>query len=134
MVIVFCTPNGWDAVQQGFLRNAAIRAGVVRDRDVDGRIDFITEGEASVHYALEHSKSNQWMRPGSVFAVADAGGSTVDSTLYECKSVDPLRLEEVCASECVQVCRAFFSFDIRSHMHHTDRQEEYLSTEQCGNS
>ena len=43
-----------------------------------------------------------------VFAVVDAGGSTVDSTLYECKKTTPkLILEEVCASECVQAGSVF---------------------------
>ncbi|PVF93781.1 hypothetical protein CPB86DRAFT_818517 [Serendipita vermifera] len=107
MIFVFCTPNGWDAIQQGFLRSAAVQAALVMEQDADGRIDFITEGEASVHYALQHSKSNQWLRPGFIFAVTDAGGSTVDSTLYECKSAEPLRLEEVCASECVQAGGVF---------------------------
>ena len=43
-----------------------------------------------------------------MFAVVDAGGSTVDSTLYECKKTIPkLILEEVCASECVQAGSVF---------------------------
>ena len=43
-----------------------------------------------------------------MFAVVDAGGSTVDSTLYECKETTPkLVLEEVCASECVQAGSVF---------------------------
>ena len=43
-----------------------------------------------------------------MFAVVDAGGSTVDSTLYECKKTTPkLVLEEVCASECVQAGSVF---------------------------
>ena len=43
-----------------------------------------------------------------MFAVVDAGGSTVDSTLYECKEATPkLILEEVCASECVQAGSVF---------------------------
>ncbi len=61
---------------------------------------FVTEGEALVHYALGYTQSAQWLREGVVFAVVDAGGSTVDSTLYECKDTTPkLILEEVCASE-----------------------------------
>jgi len=45
-----------------------------------------------------------------VFAVVDAGGSTVDSTLYECKGTTPkLILEEVCASECVQAGSVFIN-------------------------
>ena len=36
--------------------------------------------------------------------IVEIGGSTVDSTLYECKAVEPhVELQEVCASECVQV-------------------------------
>ena len=43
-----------------------------------------------------------------MFAVVDAGGSTVDSTLYKCKKITPkLLLEEVCASECVQAGSVF---------------------------
>ena len=69
---------------------------------------FVTEGEASVHYALDYTQSAQWLRKGAVFAVVDAGGSTVDSTLYECKETTPkLILEEVCASECVQAGSVF---------------------------
>jgi hypothetical protein len=104
IVIVLCTPNGWDMSQYSFLRKAAIKSGLVRESDADARLEFITEGEASVHYALAHTRGLNWLQPGTVFAVTDAGGSTVDSTLYECKSITPLILEEVCASECVQVC------------------------------
>ena len=43
-----------------------------------------------------------------MFAVVDAGGSTIDSTLYKCKKTTPkLILEEVCASECVQAGSVF---------------------------
>ena len=61
-----------------------------------------------MHYALDYTQSAQWLRRGVVFAVVDAGGSTVDSTLYECKEITPkLILEEVCASECVQAGSVF---------------------------
>lgn len=106
IVVVLATPNGWDSAQQSFLRAAAIQAGFVNESNADSRLDFVTEGEASVHYALAHSQSKTWLRPGVMFAVTDAGGSTVDSTLYECKALQPkLVLEEVCASECVQAGR-----------------------------
>ena len=43
-----------------------------------------------------------------MFAVVDAGGSTVDSTLYECKEITPkLVLEEVCAGQSVQAGSVF---------------------------
>jgi hypothetical protein len=114
-IVVLATPNGWDATQQAFLRTAALGAGLVTQQNVDGNLDFITEGEASVHYALAHSQSKMWMKTGAMFAVTDAGGSTVDSTLYECKSLEPLKLEEVCASQCVQVRRHSFVVSLVSY-------------------
>jgi hypothetical protein len=103
IVIVLCTPNGWDVAQHTFLREVAIKAGLVGESDADGRLEFITEGEASVHYALAYTEAISWLTKGKLFVLTDAGGSTVDITLYKCKSTVPLILEEVCASECIQV-------------------------------
>jgi hypothetical protein len=129
IVIVLCTPNGWDMSQYSFLRTAAIKAGLVRESDADTRLEFITEGEASVHYALAHTKGLNWLQRGTMFAVTDAGGSTVDSTLYECKSITPLILEEVCASECVQVCSSPATFpSVINYIY--DRQAVYSLTGQ----
>lgn len=109
LIIVLAIPNGWDTAQQGFLRQAITTAGLLPVADLDKRLEFVTEGEASVHYALAHTRTNIWLKAGAMFMVTDAGGSTVDSTLYECKSISPtLVLQEVCASECVQV-RRFWS-------------------------
>ena len=106
ILVVLTTPNGWELAQQGTLRDAAISAGLVDAEKAYELLEFVTEGEASVHYALAYSQSKSWLFPGSMFAVADAGGSTVDTTLYECKSIDPkVILEEVCPSGCVQVRR-----------------------------
>lgn len=101
--VIMCTPNGWDIAQHTFLRGVAIHAGIVTEWDAEDRLEFIAEGEASIHFALAHSSGLGWLQEGAMFAVTDAGGSTVDSTLYECKSRDPLVLEEACASECVLV-------------------------------
>jgi hypothetical protein len=104
ITVILATPNGWDTTQHGFLRKAAVEAELVRDEDADLRLEYVTESEASVHYALAHTKSRAWLRSGSLFMVTDAGGSTVDSVLYECTAVTPkLVLREVCASECIQV-------------------------------
>ncbi|KAG8846504.1 hypothetical protein FRB91_000722 [Serendipita sp. 411] len=108
MEFVLATPNGWDITQQGFLRRAAITAKLVTAGDADTLIKFVTEGEASVHYTLAYSPSKSWLSAGTIFAVIDAGGSTVDSTLYRCKSLEPhIELEEVCASECIQAGGVF---------------------------
>lgn len=104
IVLILATPNGWDTGQQSFLKDAVMQAGLVQKSKIESHLHFVTEGEASVHYALAHSRGHTWLKPGIMFAVTDAGGSTVDSTLYACKALVPkLKLEEVCASECVQV-------------------------------
>jgi hypothetical protein len=102
-VIIFCHPNGWDISQQSFLSDCAVRAGILSQGEVDSRTGYVTEGEASVHYAFAHLSSRSWLQPGLMVAVVDAGGSTVDSNLYKCESIDPLKLKEVHRSECVQV-------------------------------
>ncbi|KAG8772201.1 hypothetical protein FRC20_002802 [Serendipita sp. 405] len=126
IIVVLCTPNGWDIEQQTFLRNAALKAGIVDSlSEAEVRIEFITEGEASVHYALAHTKTDTWLNPGAMFAVTDAGGSTVDSTLYECKSVNPLVLEEVCESECVQAGGVFIDRALQGILEDKLRESEF---------
>ncbi|PVF93797.1 hypothetical protein CPB86DRAFT_876887 [Serendipita vermifera] len=107
IIIIFCHPNGWDFSQQSFLSNCAVRAGIVPEKDVGTRIDFVTEGEASVHYALAYTPSSAWLLPNRIFVVVDAGGSTIDSNLYECKSLHPLTIQEVRRCECIQAGGVF---------------------------
>jgi hypothetical protein len=48
-------PNGWEGIQQTQIRNACVRAGLVPDATVGrSRIAFVTEGEASLHFAIRH--------------------------------------------------------------------------------
>lgn len=102
MIIVLSTPNGWDMPEQSFLRDAAIKAGLVAAQDAQDLIQFVTEAEASV-YATLSNHQEAWLKNDTIFAVVDAGGSTVDATLYDCKSINPLELRKVCPSESMQV-------------------------------
>ena len=66
-----------------------------------------------------------------MFVVVDAGGSTVDSTLYECKKITPrLILEEVCASECVRTGGVFIDRAAR-HMLVAKLQGSRFCEEAC---
>ncbi|KAH7104330.1 hypothetical protein BKA62DRAFT_748745 [Auriculariales sp. MPI-PUGE-AT-0066] len=106
--IVLAIPNGWDLVQQSFLREAIVLAGVLPAGHDSKRLRFVSEAEASVHFGLAHTGGEQWLKPGMKFCVIDAGGSTVDTTLYKCAAVTPkLELEEVTASDCVQAGSVF---------------------------
>ncbi|KAH7088652.1 hypothetical protein BKA62DRAFT_163401 [Auriculariales sp. MPI-PUGE-AT-0066] len=104
-------PNGWDEVQQQFLREAVVTAGIFpADHDVD-RLKFVSEAEAAVHFAIVYANIGTWLRVGNTLVVCDAGGSTVDSTVYKCTSTSPLQLEEVTSSECVQAGGAFLDWE-----------------------
>jgi hypothetical protein len=105
-VIVLATPNGWDIRQQASLRKAAVMASLVTEDNASELLQFVTEAEASVHYVLA-KKPGKWLRPRTLFAVIDCGGSTVDTALYRCISASPLSLNEACPSECVQVFQLF---------------------------
>ncbi|THU77589.1 hypothetical protein K435DRAFT_702024 [Dendrothele bispora CBS 962.96] len=73
-------PNGWEGAQQSLMRRAAVFAGLITDSKKDhGRIQFVTEGEASLHYCL----NNGCVIPGRGVVIVDAGGGTVDLSSYE---------------------------------------------------
>ncbi|KAG8737716.1 hypothetical protein FRC10_007915, partial [Ceratobasidium sp. 414] len=92
MEVVIAHPNGWGIREQTFLRAVAMDAGFTSTSS-SHRIRFVTEAEAS---------------PGTKFAVCDAGGSTVDTTVYYVVAARPmLKLEEARASACVQAGAIF---------------------------
>lgn len=127
MIIIFATPNGWDLHQHGILRGAAVKAGIATQENAERLVRFMTEAEAAVHYALMHY-SAAWLQDNTIFAVVDAGGSTVDTTVYQCTLTSPLRLQEVSASQCIQVrCTFRRLYSSRYHVNISIRQVEFSS-------
>ncbi|KAH7096188.1 hypothetical protein BKA62DRAFT_38331 [Auriculariales sp. MPI-PUGE-AT-0066] len=107
-VICLAIPNGWEDAEQAFLRNAVIAAGILPYNHDRERLKFVSESESSIHFAVKYAGISNWLREGTILGVLDAGGSTVDTTIYRCVSCVPqLRLEEVTSSECVQAGSAF---------------------------
>jgi hypothetical protein len=51
---VLTHPNGWEGAQQGEIRRAAILAGLVLASQDGSNLQFVTEGEASLHYCLRN--------------------------------------------------------------------------------
>ncbi|KAG8720502.1 hypothetical protein FRC09_009456 [Ceratobasidium sp. 395] len=108
MEVVITHPNGWGIYEQTKLRTAAIRAGLVPERDSTSRIKFLSEAEASVHFCINSMNLQTLVEPESKLLVCDAGGSTVDTTVYNVTSTDPkLKLEEIKASACIQAGSIF---------------------------
>ncbi|KAK0471591.1 hypothetical protein IW261DRAFT_1511451 [Armillaria novae-zelandiae] len=97
-------PNGWEGVQQKKLRRAAVYAGLIPD-NVKGheRIHFVTEGEASLHFCIDHGLSS-YIRDGEGVMIVDAGGGTVDISTYSrtsSSSIDGSSFEEIVAPACI---------------------------------
>ncbi|CAE6466422.1 unnamed protein product [Rhizoctonia solani] len=103
MDVIIAHPNGWGLREQSLLREAASTAGFTTHEKANTHIRFVTEAEASVHFCMHYSGLKSCLKPGTNFAVCDAGGSTVDTTVYTVESDSPnLQLSENCASACVQ--------------------------------
>ncbi|KAJ1303451.1 hypothetical protein OPQ81_011640 [Rhizoctonia solani] len=120
MEVVIAHPNGWGIREQAFLRSAAVSAGFATADLAPAKVRFVTEAEASVHFCIHHTNLGNVLQPGTNFAVCDAGGSTVDTTLYSVKSARPiLKLEEKRASACVQAGAIFVDFEAEKFFRRT---------------
>ncbi|CAE6419856.1 unnamed protein product [Rhizoctonia solani] len=120
MEIVIAHPNGWGIREQAFLRSAAVSAGFSTADQAPAKVRFVTEAEASVHFCIHHTNLGNVLQPGTNFAVCDAGGSTVDTTLYSVISARPvLKLEEKWASACVQAGAIFVDFEAEKFLRRT---------------
>ena len=57
---VLTHPNGWEGLQQGKMRQAAIMAGLVPDTPAGhARVHFVTEGEASLHFCVKSELTSE---------------------------------------------------------------------------
>ncbi|CAE6478927.1 unnamed protein product [Rhizoctonia solani] len=120
MEVIIAHPNGWGLREQHFLRQATTEAGFSTSDQASRKIRFVTEAEASVHFCIHHTSLGNVLRPGMSFAVCDAGGSTVDSTLYLVTAVRPiLKLVEKRASACVQAGAIFVDFEVEKFLRKT---------------
>ncbi|EPQ55250.1 hypothetical protein GLOTRDRAFT_42483 [Gloeophyllum trabeum ATCC 11539] len=94
-------PNGWGGLQQQKMRQAAVKAGLVPNVDAARRrVQFVTEGEASLYYCLENGLSSETLKIGNKIMIVDAGGGTVDLSSYCIKDLRPLTVAEVAAPGC----------------------------------
>ena len=58
--LVLTHPNGWKGPQQGQLRTAAIKAGIIEDTPADhARVHFVSEGEASFSFCATHTQAGE---------------------------------------------------------------------------
>ncbi|KAG8959832.1 hypothetical protein FRC03_007436 [Tulasnella sp. 419] len=100
VIYVLSHPNGWDTFQHDRMRKAAILGGLVPDTSEGrSRINFVSEGEASLHWCVANGIANRALEEKNHIAVIDAGGGTIDVSSYEVTGVSPLQLKESKAPE-----------------------------------
>jgi hypothetical protein len=63
---VLSHPNGWEGYQQTHFRQAVVKAGLI-DESEGERVSFISEGEASLWFALKHGLSQETMEVCDAF-------------------------------------------------------------------
>ena len=60
---VLSHPNGWEGLQQGRMREAAVKGGLVPDTAVGReRAHFVTEGEASLNFCIQSGLTTETIR------------------------------------------------------------------------
>lgn len=63
--IVLSHPNGWEGLQQGKMREAAILAGLIPNTAAGrARVHFVTEGEASLQYCIHSGLASDSVKVG----------------------------------------------------------------------
>ncbi|KAF9817075.1 hypothetical protein IEO21_03657 [Rhodonia placenta] len=98
---VLSHPNGWGGSQQEKMRRAAIQAALIPDTpEGRARVQFVTEGEASIHFCISNGLAVDAIKDGKTIMVVDAGGGTVDISTYALKNADDLTMEEVAPPDC----------------------------------
>ncbi len=114
-------PNGWEGTQQKKLRRAVVYAGIISDNNKGHeKIHFVTEGEASLHFCIDHGLSSYvrvslisstsysvlltHYKDGEGVMIVDAGGGTVDISTYtrtSSSSTNDSSFEEIVAPACL---------------------------------
>ncbi|KAJ2928087.1 hypothetical protein H1R20_g9022, partial [Candolleomyces eurysporus] len=118
---VISHPNGWEGYQQSQIRSAIVLAGLVPDTvSGNARVTFLTEGEASLHFAIDYGFPAKSMKAGEGVIIVDAGGGTIDISAYRKKEDKVNKFEETTIAQCHFFGSVFVSVQARVFL------EEYL--------
>ncbi|KAI0704715.1 hypothetical protein C8Q76DRAFT_631269 [Earliella scabrosa] len=100
--IILSHPNGWEGLQQGKMRQAAVKGGLVPNtRSGHDRVHFVTEGEASLNFCVHSGLTTETLQEGQSVVIVDAGGGTVNISSYTFLSSSPVSVEEVTSPDCI---------------------------------
>jgi hypothetical protein len=97
------------------MRRAAVLANLIPDTTAGhARLSFVTEGEASLHYAIQNGLPAGAMNDGDGVTIVDAGGGTIDVSSYSRNlKASKETFEEVAAPQCHFYGSVFVSIHAR---------------------
>lgn len=101
------------------MREAAVAAKIIDNASAGhAKLSFVTEGEASLHFVIEHGVLTEALKPGNGIVVVDAGGGTIDlSTYKQTKTASGATvLEEIVAPECIFQGSVFVTLRARAFL------------------
>ncbi|KAF8333720.1 hypothetical protein F5887DRAFT_993201 [Amanita rubescens] len=121
---VLSHPNGWEGKQQSQMRRAAIDAGLVANMsEALTRIDFVTEGEASLHFCLNKIPTALEEHANDGVSIVDCGGGTVDISTYARSSDGHFR--EIAPAECLLQGSCFVTRRAQTHLTEMLQESRY---------
>ncbi|KAF8152735.1 hypothetical protein BJ912DRAFT_1115639 [Pholiota molesta] len=128
---VLSHPNGWGGKEQAALRDAAVLGGLVPDnkqtsRGSRGRISFVTEGEASLHFVIQSGILAENLRKGEGILIVDAGGGTVDISSYRQNHTEEMTFEEIAAPHCLFAGSLLVNFNAKNFLEKHLEDSEYI--------
>ncbi|KAI0725427.1 hypothetical protein C8Q72DRAFT_852742 [Fomitopsis betulina] len=99
---VLSHPNGWTGLQQNNMRRAAVLARLVPVGDQGlSRLQFVTEGEASLQFCIATGLGNNVIKKNNHVTIVDCGGGTIDVSTYRVVDSRPVTVEESAIPECL---------------------------------
>ena len=83
------------------MQKAAVLAKLISDTTSGhAHLSFVTEGEASLHFALQNGFPIGMMKNGDRVVIVDAGGGTIDISSYSKNIRGAKAFEEVAKPQC----------------------------------
>ncbi|KAF9526171.1 hypothetical protein CPB83DRAFT_896323 [Crepidotus variabilis] len=124
---VLSHPNGWEGKEQAQMRDAAVKAQLISDNaEGQDRISFVTEGEATLHFAVQNELLSH-IEQSEGIVVVDAGGGTIDVSTYKRQQDQGAQaFEEISEARCYFHGSVFVTVAARNFLKKNLSESDFL--------